>query len=354
MIVAALLGIEAVAVLMYTRGRSKQLVVRKQEIGGVESRSGRLRDLAAAAQTEISRIKDDAAAAQARQERLSRSIESVSADRDNLRVQVTRKTLDPQALAGYNASLDKLRRHQEIIARQKAERLNRLAQLRREIEELSASHADTRKQSGIVQGEKDALLEKLSTMQKDGYAAWLTERNTMLSAELEKMRIRFQESYAVLENEKSSRNKLQEEEKAFQEQAEEFNREYERMMRENTSTEDRLMDGPAYMAAVARQNKALTRRLAMLHYNLGVHYLKYKQYKHAVHEFESALRLEPSDARIYFNLGYIHAECIVDSQKAVRYFKQYARYADPGDPDLNWARNYIATWSSWGGKEPMR
>ena len=121
----------------------------------------------------------------------------------------------------------------------------------------------------------------------------------------------------------------------------------------NRRFEQRLMDTPAQVAELARQNKALIRRTATMHYNLGVFYANRKEYGRAVAEFEKAIELCPDDASSYFNLGYIYAEQLVDRPKAIRYFQQYLRYAKKGDKDVDWVKKYIVTWQAFDSKQPM-
>ena len=91
-----------------------------------------------------------------------------------------------------------------------------------------------------------------------------------------------------------------------------------------------------------------------MHYNLGVFYMKQKQYPRSVSEFSKAVELNPQDAYAHFNLGYIYSEYMPNRKKAVEHFKQYLRYVDKNDKDIDWVRKYIVTWEAWDGKVPMQ
>ncbi|MFH1640381.1 MAG: tetratricopeptide repeat protein, partial [Candidatus Omnitrophota bacterium] len=90
-----------------------------------------------------------------------------------------------------------------------------------------------------------------------------------------------------------------------------------------------------------------------MHYNLGVFYTKNKQYSRAVAELEKAVELNPQDAHAHFNLGYIYAEYVENRSRAVEHFRKYINCADSNDKDMDWAKKYIVTWSSYEAKEPM-
>jgi tetratricopeptide (TPR) repeat protein len=87
-----------------------------------------------------------------------------------------------------------------------------------------------------------------------------------------------------------------------------------------------------------------------MHYNLGVFYMREKNYPRAIAEFEKALELTPDDAYAHFNLGYIYAEYVVNRPKAIEHFRNYLRLAKKGDKDVDWVKKYIISWETWQGK----
>ncbi len=78
---------------------------------------------------------------------------------------------------------------------------------------------------------------------------------------------------------------------------------------------------------LARENKILVKRTALMHYNLGVFYTQNKEYNRAVAEFEKAIELNPEDALAHFNLGFIYAEHFENRPKAIERFNQYLKLA---------------------------
>lgn len=124
-------------------------------------------------------------------------------------------------------------------------------------------------------------------------------------------------------------------------------------MRKNRLFEQRVTEAPPKFAELARQNTALIKETANMHYNLGVFYMKQKEYSRAAAEFEKAIELTPNDAYAHFNLGYIYAEYLVNRPKAIEHFQDYLRLAKKDDKDVDWVKKYILTWESWQGKVPV-
>ncbi len=113
------------------------------------------------------------------------------------------------------------------------------------------------------------------------------------------------------------------------------------------------METPKKFVEIARQNRRLIKETANMHYNLGVFYMKTKEYQRAAAEFEKAVELTPDDAYSHFNLGYIYAEYLVNRPKAMEYFRKFLRIAKSDDKDVDWVKRYILTWDTYDGKNPM-
>ncbi|MCK4809910.1 MAG: tetratricopeptide repeat protein [Candidatus Omnitrophica bacterium] len=63
-----------------------------------------------------------------------------------------------------------------------------------------------------------------------------------------------------------------------------------------------------------------------LHYNLGVVYLKKRDYLNAAKEFEAAVSLNSRDAGdAYYNLGAIYESFLNNKEKATKYYKKYLK-----------------------------
>ncbi len=134
-------------------------------------------------------------------------------------------------------------------------------------------------------------------------------------------------------------------------QVQELKLKYSNALRTNKVLEKKLERLPREYAEIARENKVLIKRTALMHYNLGVFYTKNKEYARAVAEFEKTIELNPEDALAYFNLGFIYAEHYVDRKKAIERFQQYLKLAKKDDKDVDWVKRYILTWQTWEGKK---
>lgn len=62
-----------------------------------------------------------------------------------------------------------------------------------------------------------------------------------------------------------------------------------------------------------------------IHYNLGVIYLKQRNYLNAAKEFQTVVSLNRDDADAYYNLGVIYENFLNDKTQAIRYYKKYLR-----------------------------
>ncbi|MCX7927413.1 MAG: tetratricopeptide repeat protein [Candidatus Omnitrophica bacterium] len=137
-------------------------------------------------------------------------------------------------------------------------------------------------------------------------------------------------------------------------QIKDLKKRYEQALAKNRELEKRAQNLPKRFAELARENKMLIKETALMHYNLGVFYTKNKEFSRAIAEFEKAAELNPEDPAVYYNLGYIYAEYLVNRPKAIEYFKKYLGVAKPGDKDMDWVKKYIVTWETWEGKKPMK
>lgn len=128
---------------------------------------------------------------------------------------------------------------------------------------------------------------------------------------------------------------------------------YEEAKKKNRILEKKIEDAPKKFAELARENKILIKRTALMHYNLGVFYTQNRDFNRALPEFEKAVEINPDDSASYFNLGYIYAEHLQNRTKAVSYFRQFLKIAKSDDKDADWVKRYILTWQTWEGKEPI-
>ena len=64
-----------------------------------------------------------------------------------------------------------------------------------------------------------------------------------------------------------------------------------------------------------------------LRYNLGVAYLKMKEYSKAAKEFKTVVARNSNDREAHYNLGIIYENYLNNKEKAVYYYKNYLKYA---------------------------
>jgi tetratricopeptide (TPR) repeat protein len=125
---------------------------------------------------------------------------------------------------------------------------------------------------------------------------------------------------------------------------------YKKAMGTNKKLESKLNRQPKEYAEIARENKVLIKRTALMHYNLGVFYTKSKEYNRAISEFEKSIELNPEDPQAYFNLGFIYAEYFEDRPKSIDRFQKFLLLTKKEDEDVDWVKRYILTWQTWEGK----
>jgi tetratricopeptide (TPR) repeat protein len=134
----------------------------------------------------------------------------------------------------------------------------------------------------------------------------------------------------------------------------EMKEKYEEARRKNKALEAKLEGLPKRFAELARENKILVKRTALMHYNLGVFYTQNQEFARAIAEFEKAVELNQEDSASYFNLGYIYAEHLQNRPRAVSYFRQFLKLAKKDDKDADWAKRYVLTWQTWEGEAPIK
>ena len=186
---------------------------------------------------------------------------------------------------------------------------------------------------------------------KEDYQVAKEEQNTIKQEKISLMNDlkQSQKDYLILEKAKT---KLEDKLAILEDQVTELDNKNDELEKENKHLGKEARTFPQKFAELARQNKKLIEQSADRHYNLGVFYVKNKEYKQAIEEFNKVLEIKPQHAYAHYNLGYIYAEYLVDRKKAIEYFKSYLTYA-PDAKDADWVRKYILTWQTWYGKENM-
>lgn len=288
-------------------------------------------------------------------EKLKTEYNQVVSDRDNLRSQA-------QYLLQYKNDIVKA---QEQLSRIETERKkweiekesfqNQLKRLQSELDLYRNKITDMQSYQLQLENEREEIKKSLSKT-KSGYIivddlkAKVGERDKEISALNEKIK-RLQEKTNAADN---ALAKAEANAEVFRQQVKELKGKYNKALTQNKVFEKKLEKQPREYAEIARENKILIKRTALMHYNLGVFYTKNKEHSRAISEFEKAIELNPEDAYAYFNLGYIYAEYYVDRPKAIECFIKYINLAKKDDKDIEWAKKYILTWQTWEGKEVLK
>jgi len=321
---------------------------------------------------ELSALRDNNNKLQADYAALQKDYKQVSLDRDNVLVQA-KLLLGQKARAdGLQESLDNtkkdmdlLRQEKQLAQKDRQDALDQNQNLKKQLigleKQLQENFQERSRLQELITREKDKSV--LNKIEKDN--ARLGKENTNLSEQLKKRELEMLQSRQDKEREagqlKEELSKTKEQlsdsvKKAVQLQAaiEGLNKDYAEAVRKNAIFQRKVTESPKRFTELARQNQALIKETANMHYNLGVFYLKTKEYTRAIAELEKAVELNPDDAYAHFNLGYIYAEYMVNREMAIGHFRHYLRLAKKEDKDVDWAKKYILTWQSWSGKEPMK
>jgi chromosome segregation ATPase len=283
----------------------------------------------------------------------------IDSDKENLMLQSERLRRENEEFRAAKEAYDGLLEEKNALLQAKAALEKHIT----ELQEQSAA-METRAQDNIA--EKTELQQKLEEATerqrpylnriKDEYQDKLSkisellrqkeDENKALAGDLKETR----KAAEVLERDKF---KWEQQASLLQGKLDELNSQFKELQKENIALAEESRTFPRRFAELARQNERLIKETADMHYNLGVFYVKNKEHKRAVHEFEKVLDLKPKDAQAIYNLGYIYAQHLVDRPRAIRYFEDYLSYA-PDARDADWVRKYLLTWQTWYGKEVLQ
>ena len=285
---------------------------------------------------------------------LQQDYKTVSSLRDNLSNQVQGLLAEGERAKELEGDLEKLKNDTEALEKEKQEIINRSNNFKEEIKKLELGKMKMVKERRQLEEALSVEKEKSGTKQIEQQVLKLQKENKDSAGSLK-------EKQAELAKLKNSESNLKEEVNKLKRDIEELRQKFEKLIKDyagavlkNKSLEREIYEAPKKFAEIARQNKSLIRDTANTHYNLGVFYLKNKEYSRAVAEFEKTVELTPDDTYAHFNLGYIYAEYIVNRPRAIEHFRHYLRLAKSTDKDLDWVKKYIITWQSYDGKEPMK
>lgn len=299
-----------------------------------------------------------------------------------------------QGLRDKNSTL--MEAYEKVIEEQKTitEQLTRLRRDSQRCEQIQETYENMTQENQAYVQENEVLSQDMNTMKMTleslkSHIAGLTEENEQLNrllleaqeddaVKMQKMRNKVNSELRSL---KRSNESLEKENETLSKLLKEFEKKSTLLQRSNIEVQQQvdqykneltavqkdmnvILDENRYLAEeasefpkkftdLARHNRKLVEETAHMHYNMGVSFIKSKDFKRAVNEFKKVLELKPDDAYANYNLGYIYAEHLVDRPTAIKYFRDYLTYAKDAN-DADWVKKYILTWQTWYGKEKMK
>jgi len=204
-------------------------------------------------------------------------------------------------------------------------------------EEQEDEHVKVKKIKDQVKNEIENLKNRTGS---------LTKENDVLARQLKK-------SQKKIRNLSEDQSRVQRKLELSRDDLAVLQKEYAGVKDENRYLAREASEFPKKFTDLARHNRKLVKETGHMHYNMGVSFIKAKEYKRAVKEFKKVLELDPNDAFANYNLGYVYAEHLVDRPAAIEYFQNYLLYAKDAK-DADWVKKYILTWQTWYGKEKLK
>ncbi|OGV66892.1 MAG: hypothetical protein A2283_23065 [Lentisphaerae bacterium RIFOXYA12_FULL_48_11] len=77
-----------------------------------------------------------------------------------------------------------------------------------------------------------------------------------------------------------------------------------------------------------------------MHYNMAAVYSQVGRYRDAEREYLHALRLDPTDADVHYNLGILYDENLNDKTRAAMHYRRYLKLR-PSGPDVDSVKNWL-------------
>jgi len=278
---------------------------------------------------------------------LEKKYEAVLADRDNIVIQ-TKALMDQKSQCQDTEAVAKAAEAgKKVLQDQLTARLEQISLLQQKIAELQQAQAQAAVETDSAKNTLEKLQveykvipetkKEITRLQKEN--ADVTRELKTVQAKMSSLQEQKLDAYAQAET--------------YRRQVIDFRKRTDAALAKNRALEKRIAAIPSKFAEMARENKVLIKETALMHYNLGVFYTQSKEYLRSIAEFEKAIELNPDDPYVYYNLGYIYAEYMVNRPKAIDYFRRFLKIAKSEDKDLDWVKKYILTWQTWEGKKPM-
>ncbi len=217
------------------------------------------------------------------------------------------------------------------LIREREEILNVIAQKENSIEDK----LDTIKS---LETELKEAREQLQRQREEALS--LSSENVRLTAELQDFKTRYKKINAALEGLSTINVKLQDKigsiDHIFSESEKEMPKAKKAVVDLGSMKIDNVEPEIALTSMIYQLKKSgeylsqeeqapYLKREALLHYNLGVYYLKNDRFKEALDEFLESYGIIPDDPDTVYNIGLIYRYYIYDYEKARDYFTQYLK-----------------------------
>lgn len=290
---------------------------------------------------------------------LMEAYEKLKSDQTNILEQLKRLRRENQRCANVKESFDQMTKENEDFVAERdfleaeiktlSTNLDNLKLhikgLNKENIQVSALLVEAQEDEGVkIRKVRESVKDKLENLKK---------RTAALNTENKKLLTQYEKSERETRRTMADYSELQKKLELHKSELDALENQHAELQEENRHLAQEASEFPKRFADLARHNRKLVKDTAHMHYNMGVSYIKGKEYKRAVKEFKRVLKLKPDDPYANYNLGYIYAEHLVDRPTAIAYFQNYLTYAKDAR-DANWVRKYILTWQTWYGSEKMK
>jgi len=290
---------------------------------------------------------------------LMKAYEKVVTDQDSITEQLNRLRRDNQRCDQIKGTYEEMTQENqaflqanESLELDKKALMATLDNLKSHIGGLSAQNEELNALLKEAQEDENTKVKKI----RDGVKVELENlksRNGSLAKENDVLAQQLKSSQKRIQLSIEEQSKLQKELELSQDNLAALQKEHAGLKDENQYLAREASEFPKKFTDLARHNRKLVKETTHMHYNMGVSFIKSKDYKRAVNEFKKVLELDPNDAYANYNLGYIYAEHLVDRPAAIQYFQDYLTYAKDAK-DADWVKKYILTWQTWYGKEKLK
>lgn len=285
--------------------------------------------------------------------KLQKDYQELSIDRDNVFLQAKNLLAVKSRANELESELGKLKNVVELFRKKEEKFLQQNYIFNNKFKKLMAAqnklaHENKQLEQALARERDYGVIKKIEQAKEE-----LKKENSELINKIKDSQMEVIRLGKEVFNVKTDMNKSDKETMQLREKLNKRNTDYSVAVKKNRMLEQKITQAPNKFVEIARQNKTLIKQTANMHYNLGVFYMKNKEYLRAVAEFEKSIELAPDDAYSQFNLGYIYAEYLISRAKAIEHFRQYLRLAKGQDKDIDWVKRYILTWEAYEGKKPM-